>query len=146
MAYEGFCVLARNRYALDPVREELARRAIRTLLYVGPRGLVETEALAGRGALEGPGVRLLTVHAAKGLEFRAIAMIGMNEGTFPDYRSTAGAALVDERRSAYLAMTRASLVLILTRPRARTMPWGATREQAESRFVAEAGLTMKVCR
>lgn len=106
-------------------------------------GFLGELALAGRSVVEGPGVRVLTVHAAKGLEFRAVAVVGMNEGTFPDYRSVDDdGALAEERRSAYVAVTRASRELLLTRPRSKRMPWGADRSQQVSRFIAEAGLSM----
>lgn len=105
-------------------------------------GLLGGVALAGRSVVEGPGVRVLTVHAAKGLEFRAVFVVGMNDGTFPDYRSLTGDGLLEERRTAYVAVTRASRALWLTRPRQRQMPWGDLRTQDESRFIQELGLHM----
>ena len=42
---------------------------------------------------EAPGLRILTVHAAKGLEFRAVTVLGFNEGSFPDFRNAHGDAL-----------------------------------------------------
>lgn len=97
--------------------------------------------LAGRASLSDPGIRVLTIHAVKGLEFRAVFLVGMNEGTFPDYRSVNNpSAVEDERRNAYVAVTRASRYLQLSRPRIRTMPWGDVRIQAPSRFLAELGL------
>jgi DNA helicase-2/ATP-dependent DNA helicase PcrA len=99
-------------------------------------------ALAGRGGVDGPGVRVLTIHAAKGLEFRAVILVGMNEGTFPDYRSKKPDDLADERRNAYVGITRAERALFLLRPRSRVMPWGDTKPQRASRFIAEANLQM----
>ena len=92
--------------------------------------------------IDGDGVRILTVHAAKGLEFRAVVMVGMNQGTFPDYRSAGEEAVSEERRTAYVAVTRASRALLLTRPRARLMPWGDVKPQYESRFIGELGVQM----
>ena len=101
-------------------------------------------ALAGRSVIDGPGVRVLTVHVAKGLEFKAVALVGMNEGTLPDYRSNVQLEDVsDERRIAYVAVTRASRLLFLTRPRERVMPWGERKTQSESRFIRDMGLTME---
>lgn len=101
-------------------------------------------ALAGKSVLEGPGIRVLTVHVAKGLEFKASALVGMNEGTLPDYRNMSRKSdLADERRIAYVAITRASRLLLLTRPRQRVMPWGDARVQTESRFIRDMGLTME---
>lgn len=106
-------------------------------------GFLGEVALAGKSVIEGPGVRVLTVHVAKGLEFKAVAIVGMNEGTFPDYRNVNRKDdLADERRIAYVAVTRASRLLLLTRPRMRLMPWGDLRAQDESRFIADMGLTM----
>ena len=50
---------------------------------------------------EAPGLRILTVHAAKGLEFRAVTVVGFNEGSFPDFRNVDGDALESEQRLAY---------------------------------------------
>ena len=97
-------------------------------------------ALAGRGGIDGPGIRVLTIHAAKGLEFRAVILVGMNEGSFPDYRSHSPDEIADERRNAYVAITRAERALYLSRPRVRLTPWGEPKSQKVSRFVAEAGL------
>ena len=94
--------------------------------------------LAGRAALTEPGVRVLTIHAVKGLEFRAVFLVGMNEGTFPDFRALDDdRAIQDERRNAYVAITRASRFLQLSRPRLRQMPWGDSRVQTASRFLRE---------
>ena len=99
-------------------------------------------ALAGRGGIDGPGVRVLTIHAAKGLEFRAVIIVGMNEGSFPDYRSKTVEEIADERRNAYVAITRAERALFLSRPRSRLMPWGDPRAQQVSRFLAEANIAV----
>lgn len=105
-------------------------------------GFVAHLALAGRSQVDGPGVRVLTVHAAKGLEFRAVILVGMNEGTFPDFRSVRSEKLVaDERRNAYVAITRAERFLALTRPRARATSAGTFSDQP-SRFLTEMGIAM----
>lgn len=86
------------------------------------------------------GIRVSTVHAAKGLEFRAVAVVGLNEGSFPDFRNTSSQDdLASERRLAYVAATRASRALLLTRPRARATRFGP-RGQEPSRFLAELGI------
>jgi len=100
-------------------------------------------ALAGRGGIDGPGVRVLTIHAAKGLEFRAVVMVGMNEGSFPDFRSKSAEEMADERRNAYVAFTRAERALFLSRPRSRLMPWGEPKTQLVSRFIAEANVAVQ---
>jgi DNA helicase-2/ATP-dependent DNA helicase PcrA len=93
-----------------------------------------------RVSLDDPGVRVLTVHAAKGLEFRAVALVGMNDGMFPYYLSLNDPEeLDDERRNAYVAISRAARALRLTRPRLRQTRYGL-RQDTPSRFVGEMGL------
>lgn len=80
------------------------------------------------------GVALLTVHSAKGMEFDVVFVIGMNEGTFPDYRAT-GASLDEEKRNAFVAVTRSKRLLYVTFPEKKLMPWGDTKAQRPSRFL-----------
>jgi DNA helicase-2/ATP-dependent DNA helicase PcrA len=90
---------------------------------------------------EAPGVRVLTVHAAKGLEFKAVAVAGLNDGSFPDFRSLNGKDLESERRLMYVAVTRASRALWLSRPKVRQTRFGG-RGQDRSRFLAEMGFRL----
>lgn len=80
------------------------------------------------------GVALLTVHSAKGMEFDVVFVIGMNEGTFPDYRAK-GPALEEEQRNAFVAVTRSRRLLYLSYPKKKTMPWGDVKGQQPSRFL-----------
>ena len=89
------------------------------------------------------GLALLTVHSAKGLEFDVVVVVGMAEGIFPDYRAT-GSALEEEKRNAYVAVTRSRRLLAFSYPQVRKMPWGDTRGQQPSRFLAEMGLLANV--
>jgi DNA helicase-2/ATP-dependent DNA helicase PcrA len=90
------------------------------------------------------GLRVSTVHGAKGLEFRAVAIVGMNEGSFPDFRSVGTSdEEASERRLAYVAVTRAARALLLSRPRTRVTRYGTSRPQTESRFVQEMKLMME---
>lgn len=81
------------------------------------------------------GVGLLTVHSAKGLEFDVVFVAGMAEGTFPDFRARPGPTMEEEKRSAFVAVTRSRRLLYLTYPRMRLMPWGDWKGQAPSRFL-----------
>ena len=85
------------------------------------------------------GVALLTVHSAKGMEFDVVFVIGMSEGTFPDYRAK-GSALVEEGRNAFVAVTRSRRLLYLTYPHNKMMPWGDTKIQQPSRYLTTLGM------
>jgi DNA helicase-2/ATP-dependent DNA helicase PcrA len=96
-----------------------------------------------RAALDQPGVRLLTVHSAKGMEFRAVAIIGLNDGLFPYYLSLGHEdELNEERRSLYVAITRAARSLLLTRPVTRHTRYG-TRRDEPSRFLGELAVALE---
>ena len=87
-----------------------------------------------------PGIRLLTTHRAKGLEFRAVAIVGLNQGTFPDYRAQPDSEeLQGERRAFYVSVTRASRALLLTWPQRRRTRYGERLAQP-SQFLEEAGV------
>ena len=73
----------------------------------------------------GPGIRLLTVHKAQGREFQAVAVVGMNDGQFPDFRATTEGSIQAEMQAFYVAVTRASRMLILTRALMRPTRFGA---------------------
>lgn len=99
-------------------------------------------ALAGDPREDPGGVRVLTAHAAKGREFTAVAIVGMNDGMLPDFRSVDTQEDLDaERRLTYVAVTRASVELFLTRPRTRRTRFGP-RSQTPSRFLAEMEIDM----
>ena len=66
-------------------------------------------------------VTLMTLHNAKGLEFRAVFMIGMEEGIFPHSRSIEEQGVEEERRLCYVGMTRAMERLTLTHTSARSL-------------------------
>jgi DNA helicase-2/ATP-dependent DNA helicase PcrA len=81
-------------------------------------------------------VTLMTLHNAKGLEFRAVFMIGMEEGIFPHSRSIEEQGVEEERRLAYVGMTRAKVRLTLTHASSRSL-WGARAYNLPSRFLDE---------
>ena len=92
----------------------------------------DQDALRDRQSL----VTLMTLHNAKGLEFRAVFMIGMEEGVFPHSRSIEQNELEEERRLAYVGMTRAKEHLTLTHASARAL-YGNRNYNLPSRFLEE---------
>lgn len=83
-------------------------------------------------------VRLMTVHAAKGLEFDIVFVCALSDGIFPSQRSieeSGNKGLEEERRLAYVAFTRARKVLILTDNRGFSYSEGASKRP--SRFIEE---------
>ena len=88
-------------------------------------------------------VKLMTIHASKGLEFDVVVVAGCEEGLIPHYYATAeksgadlAAALDEERRLLYVAMTRAKEALVLTKAATR-LTWGVRRDADPSRFLDE---------
>jgi DNA helicase-2/ATP-dependent DNA helicase PcrA len=81
-------------------------------------------------------VTLMTLHNAKGLEYPIVMIIGCEEGVFPHSRALDEGGLEEERRLAYVGITRAERDLYLTYARTRTV-FGARSFGAASRFIAE---------
>ncbi|MDA0815668.1 MAG: UvrD-helicase domain-containing protein [Chloroflexi bacterium] len=82
-------------------------------------------------------VTLITLHAAKGLEFPVVFMPGMEEGLLPHLRALDDPSqMEEERRVCYVGMTRARERLYLTRARRRFM-WGNIKSNPGSRFLAD---------
>jgi DNA helicase II / ATP-dependent DNA helicase PcrA len=81
-------------------------------------------------------VTLMTLHNAKGLEFRAVFLIGMEEGVFPHSRSIEEQGLEEERRLAYVGLTRAKERLTLMHAASRSL-WGSRGYNLPSRFLDE---------
>jgi DNA helicase II / ATP-dependent DNA helicase PcrA len=81
-------------------------------------------------------ITLMTLHNAKGLEFRAVYMVGMEEGIFPHSRSLEEQQLEEERRLCYVGMTRAQERLTLTHAAGRSL-YGSRSYNLPSRFLDE---------
>ena len=81
-------------------------------------------------------VRLMSLHAAKGLEFRYVFIVGMEDGTLPHEASLDEGRLEEERRLLYVGITRAKEQLWLSHSR-RASRWGATVGLQPSRFLDE---------
>jgi DNA helicase II / ATP-dependent DNA helicase PcrA len=89
-----------------------------------------------RGDESGGQVTLMTLHSAKGLEYRAVFMIGVEEGVFPHARSLEEGSLEEERRLCYVGMTRAKERLTFTHASRRSL-YGRTDANLPSRFIDE---------
>jgi DNA helicase II / ATP-dependent DNA helicase PcrA len=89
--------------------------------------------------MTGKGLMLAPVHTVKGLEFEIVFLMGMVEGTFPDYRAVKsdGPALIEEKNDAFVAITRAKRILYLTWSEEKFMPWDRDRRvrQRRSRYL-----------
>jgi DNA helicase-2/ATP-dependent DNA helicase PcrA len=92
----------------------------------------DQDAIRGEGSL----VTLMTLHNAKGLEFRAVYLIGMEEGIFPHSRSIEEQGVEEERRLCYVGMTRAMERLTLLHASSR-MLYGGRSYNLASRFLDE---------
>ncbi|MDP8973590.1 MAG: DNA helicase PcrA [Actinomycetota bacterium] len=91
----------------------------------------EADRLTGEGK-----VTLMTLHNAKGLEYEHVFVVGMEEGTFPHARSMDEQNLEEERRLAYVGITRAKKTLTLSYARVRST-YGEREYQMPSRFLSE---------
>jgi DNA helicase II / ATP-dependent DNA helicase PcrA len=86
-------------------------------------------------------VTLMTLHNAKGLEFGTVFLIGLEDGVFPHSRSIESGDLEEERRLAYVGMTRAKRELYLTYARTRAL-FGSRDWNMRSRFVDEVPIEL----
>ena len=107
---------------------------------VGLEGFLEEVALVSdldSANFEGDAVTLMTLHAAKGLEFPVVFMIGMEETIFPHSRALYDQAeMEEERRLCYVGMTRAREELYMTYASARLL-YGGVQHNPPSRFLSE---------
>lgn len=88
-------------------------------------------------------VTLATIHSAKGLEFKVVFLVGMEDGVFPTSKSVVEDDKVEEeRRLLYVAITRAQKKLYITRARSR-FKFGSTEYTVPSRFLKELGVEEK---
>lgn len=79
------------------------------------------------------GLALSTVHTMKGLEYDIVFLMGMGQGTFPDYRAIGKTkAMIEEDNNAFVAVTRAKRFLYISYSRTKQMPWGAVKPQISS--------------
>lgn len=117
---------ARNREQEDP-NMDLRSWLEQVALVSETDNLDETE----------EGTKLMTLHAAKGLEFPAVFLTGLEEGLLPHQRSIDGdGSIEEERRLCYVGITRAKRFLSITTARHREQ-FGQSQRNAPSRFLAE---------
>ena len=83
-------------------------------------------------------VTLMTIHTAKGLEYPAVFLIGMEDGIFPHIRALEEGDIEEERRLCYVGMTRARRLLVLTHARSRSL-YGRVERNLPSTFIGEIG-------
>ena len=118
----------------------LQRATLLTLAQEGPQDLpaflqqMTLSNYTDAGRLRGEGIHLLTFHAAKGLEFPVVFIVGAEEGITPMQRADSDSE--EERRLFYVALTRAQKAVHLTWAQTRTQ-YGRAQTQQRSRFVAE---------
>ncbi|HEY8344074.1 MAG TPA: 3'-5' exonuclease [Bacillota bacterium] len=104
-----------------------------TRLQVGREGDLE------RLGIKGPApeyINLMTIHAAKGLEYPAVLITGLEEGLLPLLNSAGETELEEERRLFYVGLTRARRELVLFQAKRRRR-FGATEKRVASRFLGE---------
>ena len=91
---------------------------------------------ADAAALSGGAVCVMTIHAAKGLEFDTVFLPAWEEGVFPNEKTVEEGALEEERRLAYVAITRARRRAIIINAMSRRL-FGEQKYNSPSRFIAE---------
>lgn len=124
---------------LENIKElkSVAVRFPELILFLEQVALVESEYSEGEKKHGKDGVRLMTLHQAKGLEFRYVFIVGLEEGILPHSRSMQDALeLEEERRLFYVGITRARHKLYITYARRRFI-FGRRGESVKSRFLGE---------
>ena len=116
-----------NKFKSHVSRENRTLVSFRNAISLGKTHEIDTES----------GVVLLTAHMSKGLEFEVVFVIGLTEGTFPDYRAvnSGGESMTQEKNNMYVAVTRAKRLCYLSYPEVKCMPWGDLKKQKPSRFL-----------
>lgn len=118
-----------NKYRMLVPRENRTLTSFRNQISLGKT----------REAEDNNGIALLTAHMSKGLQFDVVFIIGLSEGTFPDYRAIKadGSQLSQEMNNMYVAVTRAKRLCYMTYPEKKCMPWGDIKYQSPSRYIKD---------
>jgi DNA helicase II / ATP-dependent DNA helicase PcrA len=130
----------------EQTHERLARLRLRAVPYVQRLGdLLETLSLQREADFYDPRadrVTLMTLHAAKGLEFPVVLLVGCEEGLLPYDQPGRPADLAEERRLFYVGMTRAQRKLFLTHAQSRLL-FGRRLDNPPSRFLNDIEQSLK---
>ncbi len=124
---------------LENIKElrSVAERFPNLILFLENVALIETESKNVASDSQSGQLTLMTLHAAKGLEFDTVFMVGMEEGLFPHSKTSLDSdELEEERRLCYVGITRAKRHLYLTYAR-RRLYFGVTTSNMISRFIAD---------
>ena len=118
-----------SRYCMFVPKENRTLTSFRNQISLGKTREIE----------DNNGIALLTAHMSKGLQFDVVFIIGLSEGTFPDYRAvkTGGSQLSQEMNNMYVAVTRAKRLCYMTYPVRKRMPWGDIKTQYPSRYIKD---------
>lgn len=118
-----------NKYIAQVPSEQRSLLSFRNYVSLGKTQIIDSTS----------GVVLLTAHMSKGLQYEVVFVVGLTEGTFPDYRAvqSGGKALEQEKNNMYVAVTRAKRLCYLTYSLQKKMPWGGVKMQRPSQFVAD---------
>ena len=126
-----------NLYELGHVIEQKEKRVTEGFLpledFLEEMSLLSQE---DKTREEADSVTLMTLHNSKGLEFDTVFITGMEEGLFPSYQSIEDNNIEEERRLAYVGMTRAKAQLFLSHTRRRKL-WGRDQCNPPSCFLSE---------
>lgn len=118
-----------NKYCMLVPKENRSLTSFRNQISLGKTRDIESN----------NGIALLTAHMSKGLQFDVVFIIGLSEGTFPDYRAVKaeGSQLSQEKNNMYVAVTRAKRLCYMTYPVKKRMPWGDIKIQSASRYIKD---------
>lgn len=118
-----------NKYCMLVPKENRTLTSFRNQISLGKTREIEVNS----------GISLLTAHMSKGLQFDVVFIMGLCEGTFPDYRAVKGGntELSQEKNNMYVAVTRAKRLCYMTYPAKKRMPWGDIKSQVPSRYIRD---------
>jgi len=147
MAWSEQAVLARTHDLLAGIRRALDVSGIPCRFAPAPEapdaespgpatGRAAARLAASRRGGGGGGVELATFHRAKGLEWEAVAVVGLEDGFVPVIHASTPAALDEERRLLYVALSRAGRILECSWARSRTMAGGRPMDRRPSPWLA----------